>query len=274
MFIYLILIFICIIFIITYIFIRRNYEYYDNIKPEIPKNQNKLPISPNYSSNYPLKNYSKPLFVEPQRYEELDDKEEIYAGVQPPDSYFDILDINCTQPFKRPWACLLIKGNYVNNIPRKYCKEVCPDKFQEEEIESFKNFTDKPFPSHYYCYNFCKKGCTKHKYNPLEPHKNSCGQNSLSQIPLPVFLSEDKCMEESLPCKNLTKDKCLRNPQCGWCTNGIGQGVCFRSTPEGTFNVKLPCQPSRQKPTNAFKPGRLDPFKGVVQFLPLASFQK
>jgi hypothetical protein len=122
-----------------------------------------------------------------------------------------------------------------------------------------------PSPSHYYCYSSCKQGCTKHKYNPLEPYKNSCGQNGMSQIPLDVFLSEEQCMKKSFPCKNLSKNECLGKPECGWCTNGIGEGQCFQSTPDGPLNLKIPCIPSRQEPTNSFIPGRLNPFEGVGQ---------
>jgi len=245
----------------------------------------KLPISSNFSSNMAIQNYDERLFVEPNRYDKLDgdrldERQNAYAGVQPKDMYFDILDINCSQPYKRPWACLLLKGNIVNNIPKRYCRTVCPHRFvniPEEEmfkVEGFKNFEDPPKPSHYYCYSFCKKGCTKHKYNPLNPEKNSCGQNGFSQVPLPVYKSHVECIRDSFPCDSLGEKECLGNPKCGWCTNGIGEGHCFRSTPEGPFNLKLPCMPSRQKPTNAFKPGRLDPFEGVAQFQPVPKIPK
>ena len=285
-------------FIIFYVVFKKEQENLDNIKPiqstlrednsDILTSSANLPITPNFSSNQPMGNYSQGLFVEPTRYEELDgdrldEKENRYAGVQPEGQYFDILDISCAQPYKRPWACLLAKGNIVNNIPRRYCKPICPERFADEkpqeEIEfkeDFKNFTENPDPSHFYCYSFCKKDCTKHKYDPLNPEKNTCGQNGFSQVPLPVYTSHAQCIADSFPCDSLGREQCLGNPQCGWCTNGVGEGHCFRSTPEGPFNLKLPCQPSRQKPTNAFKPGRLNPFEGVAQFQPVpkAPFQE
>lgn len=256
---YIIIIFTSIVFIVTYVIFRNKYDYIETLPPT------------NYSSNMPMRNYSQNLYVNPEEYSELEDtavKENEYSGIQPEELYFDIFDITCAQPYKRPSACLLLKGNYVNNIPKKYCKKVCP------EVENFTNFEKNPKPSYYYCYNSCKNKCEKHKYNPLEPYKNTCGENGLSQVPLEVYLSEEKCLANTLPCDKLSKDKCLKNPQCGWCTNGIGKGMCFRSTPEGTFNLELPCQPSRVKPTNSFTPGRLNPFEGVVQFQPIKSFQK
>ena len=277
-----------IVFIIIYVIFKKNYEHLENIDPDLYASSPRLPIKPNYSSNQSMGNYSQNLFVEPNRYKQLDrnrlDREENrYYGVQPEGQYFDILDISCAQPYKRPWACLLTKGNIVNNLPRRYCRKICPDRFkdvkEEENItfkEDFANFEKKPVPDSFYCYSYCKKDCTKHKYDPLNPEKNTCGQNGFSQVPLPVYLSQAECIKQSFTCDSLGKDECLGNPQCGWCTNGVGEGHCFRSTPEGTFNLKLPCMPSRQKPTNAFKMGRLNPFEGVSQFQPVpkAPFQE
>jgi hypothetical protein len=260
---YKILIILIILFIFT-IFCHNNNQDPDTFN-NFMKNTNKM--IPNYKNN---------LFVNPTEYKELnsnrlDREENKYEGIQPKDIYFDIFNVNCVQPIGRPWACLLIKGNTINNIPLKNCKKVCPSRFkndiadEEFKIEGFKNIEEKPFPSDYYCYSYCKKGCTKHKYNPLEPYKNSCGQNGMSQIPLDVFLTEDDCIKNSLPCNNLSKNECLGKPECGWCTNGIGEGQCFKSTPDGPLNLKLPCISSRQEPTNSFKPGRLNPFEGVGQ---------
>jgi len=252
-----------ILFIFT-IFYHNNYpnpDTFNNFIKNTTKNE----------SNIIIPNYKNKLFANPSEYKQLssqrlDREQNTYEGIQPKNMFFDILNVNCVEPLGRPWACLLIKGNTINNIPIKNCEKVCPDRFKEEfKVEGFKNIEEKPFPSDYYCYNSCKKGCTKHKYNPLEPSKNSCGQNGMSQIPLDVYLTEDDCMKKSFPCNNLSKDECLGKPDCGWCTNGIKQGQCFQSTPDGPLNLKLPCIPSRQEPTNAFKPGRLNPFEGVGQ---------
>jgi hypothetical protein len=240
-----------------------NQEYY---KDFLDKTQTK-------ESNIEIPNYKNKLFINPEEYKQLtndrlDRQQNSYEGIQPEDMFFDIFNINCTESVKKPWSCLLIKGNTVNSISRDNCKKICPDKFnksEQEEIESFKNMTNPPSPSHYYCYSTCKQSCTKHEYNPLEPHKNSCGQNAISQIPLDVYTSEDDCMKKSFPCRNLSKDECLGKSECGWCTNGIGQGQCFPSTPDGPLNLKIPCTPSRQEMNNSFKTGRLNPFEGVGQ---------
>ena len=242
----------------------------------IPENLNFINNTRTNASNEIIPNYRNNLFVNPKEYsqlsgERLDRMQNSYEGIQPEDMFFDIFNINCTQSIGIPWSCLLIKGNTINNISRENCKTICPEKFEKSEsepdfkIEGFKNMEIPPSPSNYYCYSACKQKCIKNKYNPLEPHKNSCGQNGMSQVPLDVYLTEDDCNKKSFPCRNLSKDECLGKPECGWCTNGIGEGQCFPSTPDGPLNLKLPCDPSRQEPTNSFKTGRLNPFEGVGQ---------
>jgi len=299
------------ILLVIYVFSFKIVEYLDDNKvpdSNIPEVPDKLPIKPDYSSDKPLGQYNNELILNPQRLEKernsvkgVFTEEEVKYNApnvnqgggffnepvreytrqdilenksysdQPEDLYFDIFDINCTQPYNRPWACLLMKGNYINNLPQENCKRVCPDKFASEEesipkIEQFKDFiSENPQPSHYYCWSYCKKGCTKHEYNPLEPSKNTCGQNGFSSMPLNVYLSEEKCLAESMPCNELTKDQCLNNGKCGWCTDNSGKGYCFEGTTEGPLDVTIPCVPDRMKPTNSFFKGHLDPFDGIKQ---------
>lgn len=235
-----------------------------------------LPIKPDLASNKAEGEYSNDLYNDPSRIkaERQDVKENKSYSLQPPEMFFDIFNVNCTKPFERPWNCLLIKGNNVNNLPIEQCQKVCPDKFiksgeEYEPIEQFGNylsFMEKdPKPSHFYCYNGCKKNCTKYKYNPLEPWKNSCGQNGFSQVPLNVYLSEKECLADSLPCEKLDKEQCINNSKCGYCTNNSGQGFCFQGTTEGPLDVTIPCVPDREKPTNAYFNGAPDPFKGIQQ---------
>lgn len=269
------------IFLIIFLFIIFNLDVYENlsegkvppsnIKPSSPK----LPIKPDLSSNKPLGQYSNENINNPERVnkERQDVKENKSYSIQPKDMYFDIFDVNCTQPFKRPWSCLLIKGNNVNNLPIENCQKVCPENFVKKgdkyvpKIEQFKDFvSENPYPSHYYCIAPCKKvGCIKKKYNVLDPSKNTCGQNGFSQVPLNVYYSEEDCLEDNFPCNDLPKDKCLLKTQCGWCTNNSGQGICVRGTTSGSLDPKIPCVPDREKGTSAYFKGNADPFKGVQQ---------
>jgi len=279
---YIIIIFIILILIITFLSLR-NIEHLDNIgydfnvvaKDNLFTSSPKLPVSPSFKSNYHMSNYDDGIFVEPARYDDLNEdvKENRSGSVQPYSSYFDILDINCSETFRRPWSCLIVKGNFVNEIPRKFCNKVCPERFHKPEIkESFRNFTDKPFPSHYWCYNGCKKTCEKKPYNPIDPSKNTCGENGYSQVPLPVALSKKECMDYALPCDKLNKKQCLARSECGYCVNGAGRGTCFSSTTEGPLNINIPCTPDRVNATSGFWKGHANPFEGVQQSWNIPSF--
>jgi len=235
--------------------------------------------TPTLISNEKQTNNQIPIFVNPNNapneYETRKDfLENQNVSVQPKDMYYDIFDTNCVISYNRPQECLIIKGNYVNKIPDKNCKNVCPDLYNQEEEEttnkkeSFTNFIDDNRQKYFWCYEKC--GCIKHKYDPTDPSKNTCGDNGISQYPLDVYLSEAECNKKSKPCEGLDETECRNTSGCGYCRNNVGQGQCFSSTTEGPLNVKLPCIPDRMKPTNSFSLGRANPFEGVSQFLPEA----
>lgn len=270
---YYILLIIFLIFILLFIIYKTNtYECLSDSTIRVPPASTTLPITPDLSSNQPLGQYSNKLENNPERIskERQDVKENKSYSVQPKDLFFDIFNINCSQPFGRPWACLLMKGNYVNNLPIENCRRVCPEKFAEEEnsskMEGFQDFIEEnPTPSHYWCITPCKKSCSKKKYNPLEPWKNTCGQNGFSQVPLNVYLSKEDCEKDNFPCEADNKEECLLSSKCGWCTNNSGKGFCFEGTTEGPLDPTIPCVPDREKGTNAYFKGNEDPFKGVQQ---------
>jgi len=240
----------------------------------LPPIKGKLPIKPDMSSNKPLGEYSNELYNQPARVkrERQDILQNKSSSVQPKDMFFDIFNVNCTQPYKRVWSCLLMKGNYVNNLPIENCRHVCPQNFikQEEEyipkLEEFKDFIEKePKPKEYWCPTPCKKTCSPQKYNHLEPWKNTCGQNGFSQVPLNVHLTKEDCMEDAFPCEGKDKDKCLDNSRCGWCINNAGEGICVEGTTEGPLDVTIPCVADRMKATGSYFKGHANPFKGVQQ---------
>ena len=146
--------------------------------------------------------------------------------------------------------------------------------YKNPKIEKFENYSKmgnlqvSP-PQKYYCWNFVKKRCDEHDYNPLFPTANSCGPGFISQYPLPVYLDKEKCYKENQPCKNLSKEECLKDSRCGFCTNRFGkfgEGVCLPSTPSGPNNILFPCWPSKGKEKNSYFQGTPNPFKGVVIF--------
>ena len=259
--------------LIIFIFFVNFYTVRESFKPK-----------PTLISNIKQTNNDIPIFVNPKnvpnQYSTREDVlENQNVSIQPKDMFYDVFDTNCVISYNRPWECLIIKGNYVNKIPVKNCKTICPQLYnkqedQEEEYknEGFTNFIDKNRQKNYWCYEKC--GCMKHKYDPTDPSKNDCGNNGISQYPLDVYLSEDECNKKSKPCEGFDEDTCKNMAGCGYCRNNVGQGMCFSSTTEGPLNVTLPCIPDRTKPTNSFSLGRANPFEGVSQFLPEAMIKK
>ncbi len=239
--------------IIVFIFFANIYTIYEPFKPNKKQtnNQSSIFINPNDIPNeYATRN---------------DVLENQNVSIQPKDMYYDIFDTNCVFSYNRPPECLIINGNYINKIPNKNCKNICPKLYNKE---SFTNFIDDKRQKYYWCYEKC--GCIKHKYNPIDPSKNSCGDNGISQYPLDVYLSENECNKKSKPCEGLDETECKNTSNCGYCRNNVGEGLCFSSTTEGPLNVKLPCIPDRIKPTNSFSLGRANSFDGISQFLPEA----
>jgi hypothetical protein len=241
---------------------------------QTPATQTPFKPTPTLISNEKQTNNQIPIFVNPNNVPNeyatrKDVLENQNVSVQPKDMYYDIFDTNCVFSYNKPPECLIIKGNYVNKIPNKNCEKVCPSLYKKQITkENFTNFIDDNRQKYFWCYEKC--GCVKHKYDPTDPSKNTCGDNGISQYPLDVYLSEAQCNKKSNPCEGLDEDECRNTSGCGYCRNNVGQGQCFSSTTEGPLNVKLPCIPDRMKPTNSFSLGRANPFEGVSQFLPEA----
>lgn len=160
-------------------------------------------------------------------------------------NFFDPLNLRCSEG-----ECKVIKGNFINEIPKRFCGKKCVENFENKK---------------YWCFNTNTKKCEEHNYNYLEQAKNTCGEEWISQNPLPIYLEKKSCLKEEKGCSVLSKKECIKTPGCGYCKNSVGQGNCVRSTPEGPLDLELPCFPNRVKGGNEFITGRLNPFKDVTQ---------
>lgn len=186
--------------------------------------------------------------------------------------FFDDYNLACILPYKSPLMCANITGNYVNVFPLSYCKNICPEQIKkyhatkkdllryERKIDELKEaFDNKWEQKKYYCWN--GKTCTEHDYNYLDPSKNKCGQNMISQVPLFVYDNKERCMKDNTQCKDLSKSGCLQRSDCGWCTNSLSEGICVKGTPMGPINYNLPCWPSTGKSYNNYTGGVPNQFK-------------
>ena len=74
-----------------------------------------------------------------------------------------------------------------------------------------------------------------------------CGFYQLYNTPAKVFNSYSDCHQYLNKFENLSKEKCLKTSNVGWCTDYLGNGICLEGTPEGPvdmvkYNMCLPTQ--------------------------------
>lgn len=223
-----------------------------------------LAIKPNFASNNRLGQYNESLYVDPNRDFNLRGYKR-FSRERIKDFYYDPFNINCTKNKYSGFQCNLVKGNYVNTIPKKYCKKICPKEYELMENFDGGKFLKKGGNKKFWCFNTNTLKCEGNDYNYLEPNKNTCGDAWISQVPLPVYPSKQSCYNDNKRCEELNEKECLQNPNCGVCRNSLGQGNCVSATASGTLDITLPCFPNRVPKGNQFQPGIPNPFKDIMQ---------
>ena len=232
---------------------------------------NKFPI--NYCKNIcpnllDVKKYCKNRCPNIMKNEMLDKQIEEFSNNDP----------KCIQNSNDQLYCAKLDYNNIDFIPMNNCQDVCPEMInrrnlcktrcpqllkKKKVIEKFDNFiSDKD--KKYWCIVGDK--CIDKKYNPLQPEKNSCGIQDIGQMPYEIYLSKKKCEKALDPCSGLSKDECLENYSCGWCTDSLGRGKCTRSTPIGPLDLKPSCIPSNGRKGNRFTNGLANQFKVGIHY--------
>lgn len=159
--------------------------------------------------------------------------------------------------------CKLQKDNvrYTFNSPENCCSRNC-SKLKPEDCVSTNNFNKKP----YYC-NIAGK-CVEYKGTIISSHisANNCGMDSLSsQILLPFSTMEecmktvDQCDLYNVPSRSNAKNKeeCLKNVNCGFCSNESGNGKCISGTASGAIDLMkyYYCTPEQTNGKNKYEYG-------------------
>jgi hypothetical protein len=150
------------------------------------------------------------------------------------------------------YQCSYQKSNQIYPAPSVCCKPSCTKQNLLSKLQSQQNLWI-PNKQYYYCIdkNFT---CQKHLFDPYHPERNTCGQNMLSQTPIPSYPSLEQC-QSAIRCETiLNKNKCLDVPMCGWCTDESGNGKCVDGTPEGPIrqNIYYYCRPDRKDDINTY----------------------
>ena len=148
------------------------------------------------------------------------------------------LDVN-----ENKCKCKLQKDDvkYTFNSPENCCSRNCV-KLKPEDCVSTNNFNKKP----YYC-NIAGK-CIEYKGTIISSHisANNCGNDALSNQILLPFSTKEECMKTvdqcdlyNVPSRSNAKNKeeCLKNVNCGFCTNESGNGKCISGTAEGPIDL-------------------------------------
>lgn len=110
--------------------------------------------------------------------------------------------------------------------PNDICLDnnICKEKFENNQMD-FNN---------YYCFNSID--CIEKEYDHLNPYKNSCGEQTTSQIPNPIYKSREKCYEDNINHKFFNKEKCLEQQHgYGW----LPSEGCIKGSPSGPNDIKL-----------------------------------
>jgi len=137
------------------------------------------------------------------------------------------------------------------DAPETCCEDGCPNidssktikQFStindSESLNSFNEATSNSNKTSYYC-NIGGK-CTKYNGTILNSHisTNNCGTDVLNNQLLLPYASYEECSKTLNPCDKYNnpewsqgkiKTECLKNTNCGFCTNDSGKGKCIEGT--------------------------------------------
>lgn len=85
--------------------------------------------------------------------------------------------------------------------------------------------------------------------------------NNILDIPITGYQTKAECLANNDICQQYSNDKnkCIKQTNCGYCTNDKNQGMCLSGTPSGPINLKYKCQQSGHK-SNDFTMGHPDEY--------------
>lgn len=109
---------------------------------------------------------------------------------------------------------------------------------------------------------YCKEGDKCIKYKGSNQNKyistNNCGFDTLTNLIKLPYIDKETCEKSINTCNSYNnktsnaqiKEKCLKNTECGFCTNQFGTGKCVEGTAEGPLDLNLNCSPNNFKNNN------------------------
>ena len=150
---------------------------------------------------------------------------------------------------------------YLFNSPNNCCKKLCK-KYSPEKCLNVTPFLKEK----YYCRNGDK--CTEQTGIILNSRisANYCGNDPLNnQLLLPFAYKEeceksiDVCDKYNIPGRsvNINKDECIKDVNCGFCSNNTSGGKCISGTAEGPIDLQqyFYCSPGSTDKTFSYTYG-------------------
>lgn len=159
-------------------------------------------------------------------------------------SFFDknsycVLDVD-----ENKCDCKYQKDNvkYIFESPENCCKRNC-NKLSAENCVNRDRKTKIPY--------YCNIGgeCKKYEGTIIDSHiaANNCGNDSLNNQILLPYSSKEECEKSVDYCdkynklnqsNSLRKSECIKDTNCGFCTNDSGGGKCISGTAEGPLDMQ------------------------------------
>lgn len=131
---------------------------------------------------------------------------------------------------------------YLFDSPADCCERLCNNLSKDECL---KNSEETKMP--YYCN--IGGNCVEYKGTIISSHiaANYCGNDPLNNQLLLPYSSKENCMKNVDVCdkyniptrsKNVNKDECLKDINCGYCNNQYGGGKCISGTASGPNDLR------------------------------------
>lgn len=165
---------------------------------------------------------------------------------------------------------------YIFDSPENCCQLECAKRSKETCLDN-KQFTKMP----YYC-NIAGK-CKEYKGTINENHimANNCGTDPLNNQLLLPYASLDECQKSLDPCDkyndpsksvHYNREICLKNVNCGYCTNDSGGGKCISGNASGANDLQkyFYCNPTSRSEINKYYYG--DHAAALLQPANISSF--
>lgn len=144
-------------------------------------------------------------------------------------------------------------GDYFYNFPQ-CCNKKCNELNKEQCVSNKSNI-------YYYCKNNSGTDCNKYS-GYIENDKisgNICGIEILTNNYKQPYMSYEECKKDLNICNQYkTKDKCINNNKCGWCSNNERKGLCIEGTSSGPIDLFKYnyCDPNNKNNNNSWSYGK------------------